>query len=626
MSKQKKGMSLLIVGALGVVFGDIGTSPLYALQAIFGVGHFSITPSDVYGIISLILWSITLVVSIKYVSLIMKANNNGEGGIMALVALVQALKITKKTRIALILLGIAGVSLFYGDSIITPAISVLSAVEGMKVVAPNLSAFVVPVTLAVLGLLFIIQARGTGFIGRFFGPIMITWFVVSALGGLSQIVQHNDVLVALLPTTAIEFFISHPAQAFIAMGAVILAITGAEALYADMGHFGRKPITRAWFFLVFPALALNYMGQGALIVANPEAIRSSYFLLFPDQLQIFVVILATLATFIASQSVISGAFSLTRQAVQLGFAPRLLVRHTSREEIGQVYVPTLNWIICAAVALLVIVFGSSHALAAAFGMAVSGTLAIDTILFLIIARLVWKRAIWQIIVFAIIFLSIDLLFLTSSLSKFIHGGWIPILVAVIAFTILTTWTKGRNIINRERERMEGSLQDFVNALQHKKIPRLQGYAVYLGHHQGMAPLALHATLEQLHELHEKVVIVTIETTNIPHVSENKRILFDGLGYPNDGISHVTLRFGFKDIPNVPHTLELARAKSEEVNFDPYKASYFVSLSKPAIVHNKRMARWRKVLYLVLARNAASPSDYYKLPIDRTVDMSSYIEL
>lgn len=626
MTKQKKNISLLIIGALGVVFGDIGTSPLYALQAIFSTGHFRVTPEDVYGIISLVIWSVTIVVSVKYVALIMRASNNGEGGIMALVALARTLKVSKKTHAALILIGLTGVSLFYGDSIITPAISVLSAVEGIKVIAPGLNNFIIPITLAVLAFLFIIQARGSAVIGRLFGPVMITWFAVSALGGIGQIIQHQEVLITLLPTTAIEFFLRHPTQAFISMAAVILAITGAEALYADMGHFGRKPIRRAWFFVVFPALALNYMGQGALIVDNPEAMRSSYFLLFPEQTQVAVVILATFATFIASQSVISGAFSLTRQAIQLGFAPRLLIRHTSREEIGQVYVPALNWVICIAVIALVIAFQSSHNLAAAFGMAVSGTLAIDTILFLFIVHLIWKKSWWYVGLLGVVFLSIDLLFLTSSLSKFVHGGWVPISVAILAFTLLTTWTKGRNILNKQRAQMEGSLQEFVNKLQRKKIPRLPGYAVYLGHHPGMAPLALHATLNQLHELHKKVVVVTIETTNTPHVPENERVIFDGLGYPNDGISHVTLQFGFKDIPNVPRSLEAARSKSEEVDFDPYKASYFVSLSKPMMVHNHRMARWRKILYLLLSRNAASPSDYYKLPIDRTVEMSSYIEL
>lgn len=628
MAKPKKNVSLFIIGALGVVFGDIGTSPLYALQAIFGNGQLHITSDDVYGIISLIIWSVTLVVSVKYVGLLMRANNRGEGGIMALVSLVRSTKISQRKHTIMILLGLAGVSLFYGDSIITPAISVLSAVEGVRVVAPNLESMVIPIALAVIGLLFIVQARGTALIGRLFGPVMLTWFVVSALGGLAQVLQSPDILLALLPSTAVQFVIHHPAQAFIAMGAVILAITGAEALYADMGHFGRQPINRAWFFLVFPALTLNYMGQGALVIAHPEAIRSSYFLLFPDYLQLPVIILATMAAFIASQSVISGAFSLTRQAVQLGFAPRLLVKHTSRVTIGQVYIPTLNWIICIAVILLVLAFGSSSRLAGAYGVAVSGTLAIDTILFLVIVRLVWKKPLWLVGLLGLIFLPIDLVFLSSSSTKIFHGGWVPLLIAIAVFTILSTWTKGRAIKNRERQRMEGTLQEFVEKLNQRKphIPRLPGFAVYLGHHSGMAPLALHATLDQLHELHEKVVIVTIVTTHHPHVPENERILFDGLGYPSDGISHVSLRFGFMDIPNVPQALEVARLKSSEIDFDPYEAAYFISLSKPVIARNHRMARWRKALYLLLSRNAASPSDYYKLPHDHTVEMSSYIEL
>jgi KUP system potassium uptake protein len=628
MAKPKKGISLLIIGALGVVFGDIGTSPLYALQAIFGAQHLSITAPDVYGIISLIIWSITLVVSIKYVSLLMRASNSGEGGVMALVALARSTKLTQKKHMALILLGLAGVSLFYGDSVITPAISVLSAVEGISVVAPDLAHFIIPVTLIVLGLLFSIQAWGTAVIGRLFGPIMLVWFGTLALGGLHQILQHPDVLTALLPTTALEFIIRHPVQAFIAMGGVVLAITGAEALYADMGHFGRKPIARSWFLFVFPALSLNYMGQGALIVADPETIRSSFFLLFPGNLQLPVVILATIATFIASQAVISGAFSLTRQAVQLGFAPRLLIKHTSRAAIGQIYIPALNWLICAAVIILVLTFGSSHNLAGAYGVAVSGTLGIDTVLFLVIVRLVWKKSWPQVVSLGVLFLSIDLVFISSSLTKIPHGGWIPLTIGVAVFALLSTWTKGRSIIGRERHAMEGTLQTFVEALAHKKpaIPRLPGSAVYLGHHAGMAPLALHATLDQLHELHEKVVIATITTTHKPHVPEDERVVFDGLGYPNDGISHVTLRFGFMDTPNVPQALEAARSQSSELNFDPHTSAYFISLSKPVIAKNHHLARWRKILYILLSRNATSPSDYFKLPLDRTVEMSSYIKL
>lgn len=623
---KKKQSAWLIIGAIGVVFGDIGTSPLYALQAVFGVSKLTLTPSDIVGVISLIIWSVTVVVTIKYVSLMMRANNNGEGGIMALIALVSRTKITHHKKVLLTLLALIGVSLFYGDSVITPAISVLSAVEGVKLVVPDLAPAVIPVTVFILAGLFLLQARGTGSIGKLFGPVMIVWFIVSALGGLAYVIQYPAILAALSPLAAVSFFATYPAQGFIAMGAVILAITGAEALYADMGHFGRPAIRRAWLLLVFPALLLNYLGQGALVTEHPHAIMSSYYLLFPDWLQLPIIILATFATLIASQAVISGAFSLTRQAVQLGFAPRLNIHHTSRREFGQIYVPTLNWLIAAIVLWIVVLFGSSAHLAGAFGMAVSGTLAIDTILLLVVMRTIWKQPIIVVCITGFIFLSLDMLFLSSSTSKLLHGAWLPISIAILGYTLLTTWYKGHGIISRERARAEGTLRSFVQQLRHSNVPRIPGYAVYLGHHIGNAPLALHETLDQLHEMHEKVVVVTVQTSNKPHVPEVSRIIFDGLGHPDDGISHVTLQFGYMDTPNVPKALEIARDKSPEVDFDPYDATYFTSISQPVIVHNHRMARWRKVLYLFMDRNANNPSAYFKLPLEHTVEMRTFLEL
>lgn len=625
MVKKRHG-GWLFIGAIGVVFGDIGTSPLYALQAIFGLSGFKLSPHDVAGAISLIIWAVTLVVTIKYIGLVMRANNKGEGGIMALIALMRRTSVGHKYKILFTMLGLVGVSLYYGDSVITPAISVLSAVEGLRLIVPSLAQFAVPITLVILIGLFMLQSRGTGVLGKFFGPIMITWFIVSATAGLFQLLQYPQMLVALLPTTAISFFAEHPVQGFIAMGAVILAITGTEALYADMGHFGRPAIRRAWLLLVFPALLLTYLGQGALIVQHPEAITSAYFLMFPSYLQLPAIILATVATLIASQGVISGAFSLTKQAVQLGFAPRLTVRHTSREEIGQVYIPALNWLIAGLVLLTVIGFGTSTNLAGAFGMAVAGALAIDTILLLVIIRKTWKRPVIIVAFIGILFLSIDMLFLSSSLSKLLHGAWLPVAIAAAGVTLLTTWYKGHGIVARERHRAEGPLLTFVNKLHHSNIPRLPGYAVYLGHHAGNTPLALHATLEQLHELHENVVVVTVTTTDTPHVAERSRVIFDGLGHPRDGISHVTLQFGYKDTPNVPRALEAAREKSPEVDFDPYQATYFTSITQPVIVHNHRMAKWRKKLYVLMDRNASNPSSYFKLPLDRTVEMSSFVEL
>lgn len=623
---KKRHSGLLVVGAIGVVFGDIGTSPLYALQAIFGISSLSLTSSDIKGAISLVIWSVTLVVTLKYIGLIMRANNRGEGGIMALIALIWHTRLAKRRKAVFTVLSLVGVSLFFGDSIITPAISVLSAVEGAKLVAPQLGSFIVPITLVILAGLFALQSRGTGAIGVLFGPIMITWFLVSGVAGMTQIIQHPSILAALLPTAAVDFFVSHPLQGFIAMGAVVLAITGTEALYADMGHFGRRAISHGWLLLVFPALILTYLGQGALITQHPEAIASPFFLMFPAELQLPVIILATFATLIASQAVISGAFSLARQAVALGFLPRLTIKHTSKEEVGQVYLPFLNWVIAGLVALVVIGFGSASKLAGAFGMAVSGTLAIDTILFLAVMYLTWKRKVVVVVITGVLLLSVDLLFLSSSFTKLFHGAWLPIGLAIASFTILSTWHKGHRIISRERHLLEGSLHDFVQKLRHARVPRIPGQAIYLGHSVGNAPLALHMTVEQLRELHQNVVVVSVKTVHLPHVPERSRVIFDGLGHPDDNISHVTLQFGYKDTPNVPRALEIARHQSSEIDFDPREATYFISLARPVITRNKRMSMWRKHLYLAMMRNASKPTDFFKLPLDRTVEMSSYVEL
>ncbi len=623
---RKKQSAWLLIGAIGVVFGDIGTSPLYALQAVFGISGLTLTPSDVQGIVSLILWSITLIVTFKYIGLLMRVNNHGEGGIMALVGLARQTGVGKKRMLFITFIGLLGISLFYGDGIITPAISVLSSVEGVKLVLPAAAPIVVPLALIILTGLFIIQSRGTGAIGRLFGPIMATWFIVSALGGLSQIIHSPAILVSLLPTTALGFILEHPLASFIGMGAVILAITGAEALYADMGHFGRTPIKQAWLWLVFPALAFTYLGQGALISTQPTAITSAYFLMFPDWLHIPVIILATVATLIASQAIISGVFSLTWQAMQLGFLPRLNVQHTSRYEFGQVYIPFLNWIMFALVVAIVIGFGSSKNLSVMFGLAVSGTLVIDTLLLLFVMRKIWHQSFVFIVPTGLVLLCLELTFFTSSSIKFIHGAWVPALIAVLGFIILSTWYKGHEIIRRERKVEEGTLTEFVSRLHRTKVPRTKGHAVYLGHHIGNAPMALHATLDQLHELHEHVVVVAVRIKDAAHVPELGRVIFDELGHPDDGISHVTLQFGYKDIPNIPRALESARSKSSEVDFNPYTATYFTSIVQPVIVRNHRMSKWRKQLYIFMDRNANNQSIHFKLPIDRTIEMRSFLEL
>lgn len=630
MSNKKKGMAWLALGALGVVFGDIGTSPLYVLRAIFGTGgqHLAINQVTVHGIISLIIWSVTIVVSVKYVSFIMRADNRGEGGIMALVSLIKSSLPDKRRKWFFIGLGLVGVSLFYGDSAITPAISVMSAVEGLKVVEPSLHTLVLPITFIILASLFWIQQYGTAFIGRLFGPVMLLWFVVIAIGGGWQVWQHPAILAAVSPVSAITFFSQQTLVAFVAMGAVVLAITGAEALYADMGHFGRAPISRAWLLVVFPSLMLCYMGQGALLLAHPGAITNPFMLLFPESIRFSVVILAMLATLIASQSVISGAFSLTRQAVQLGFLPKLAVRFTSAREFGQIYLPFVNFALFAAVTLLVFGFGSSEKLANAYGVAVSGTLAIDTMLFIVVMRAVWRKSIRFAVLAAAVFMPVDWLFVASNISKIDHGGWFPLALAAAIFLILNTWIRGQRIISHERELLEGSLQSFIEKIRSGElsIQRTPGHVVYISHHADRAPLALHASVEELHELSEKVVLVTVETTNEAHVPEEERAEFDSLRYKNDGISHVTLSYGFHDSPNIPRALKRLRQVSPELDIDPDNSAYFISLTKVVKTRRHNMAIWRKSLYALMARNALSTTDYYKLPVDRTVEVRSLIRL
>jgi KUP system potassium uptake protein len=629
VSYRRKSVAALAVGALGVVFGDIGTSPLYALHAVFGpLGQrLAINQTDVYGIISLVIWSITIIVSLKFVGFIMGADNKGEGGIMALVSLIKSGKLQRHKGF-FIVLGLVGVALFYGDSAITPAISVLSAVEGLKIITPDLHSFVLPITFVILGSLFLIQKYGTGAIGRLFGPVMLLWFGVIALGGGWQVWQHPSSLIALSPVSAIVFFVDRPVMAFVAMGAVVLAITGAEALYADMGHFGRPPIARAWFWVVFPALTLCYMGQGALLLAHPSAMANPFILLFPESVRFSVVVLATLATVIASQSVISGAFSLTRQAVQLDFLPKMLIRHTSVREVGQVYVPLVNLVLFVATTSLVFVFGSSVKLAGAYGMAVSGTLAIDTILFLVVMRSLWQRSLRTVTLVACAFLPIDLLFVTSSLSKLRHGGWFPLVLAAVILVIIDTWTRGQRIIRKERQVMEGPLQTFIDRLRAMRPPlkRLPGQAVYISHHPGQTPLALHASVDELHELSQQVVLLTVKITDSAHVPEAERAVFDDLGYQDDGISHLTLHYGFHDSPNVPRTLAGLRHGSPELTFEPAEAAYFISLSKVVTTKRHNLSPWRKSLYEIMARNALSTTDYYKLPVERTIEMRSLIKL
>jgi KUP system potassium uptake protein len=624
-------MATLALGALGIVFGDIGTSPLYALQTVFSADHQAVKPTegDVFGVISLVFWSITLIVSIEFVLFIMRADNDGEGGILALIAKVEGAPLrSHKAKAVLIALGMFGVALFYGDGIITPAISVLSAVEGMEIVEPSLESLVLPITIAILAGVFAIQRFGTHVIGRVFGPVMVVWFTVIAAAGLGRIVAHPAIVKALSPHYGVEFFTAHPGIAFISLGAIVLTITGAEALYADMGHFGRKPISRAWFFVVFPALTLNYMGQGSLILANPSAIDSPFFLLIPEWGRIPMVALATVATVIASQSVISGAFSVTRQAVQLGFLPRLTIRHTSAREIGQVYVPAVNWFLLLAVVLLVLGFGSSTGLASAYGIAVTGTITVDTLLFLVVARVLWRKPGWLVALGAAVFFTADLAFLGANLTKVAHGGWFPLTVGAAVFTVLSTWKRGSEKVRAARVEEEGSLRSFVTELRGMEPPpvRVPGTAVYLNARRETTPLALRAGVEHNFAIRESVVIISIETTRAPFVPESERLVVDSLGYEDDGIAHLTARYGFQDSFNVPRLLALAEETGLECEVDVDNAVYFVSQVAVTATAAPGMRGWRKRLYIAMSRNAASPVDYFHLPGDRTVSIGSRIEL
>ena len=572
------GLYGLALGALGVAFGDIGTSPLYAVQTVFSIDDGAVKPTvaDVYGVASLIFWAITIVVSVKYISFVLRADNDGEGGVMALAALVRSLAgdTARRAGIALIL-GVLGASLFYGDSLITPAISVLSAVEGLEVAAPDLAHAILPIGMVILAVLFAAQRFGTHRVGRLFGPVMVVWFVVLAVLGVPHIAEHPGVLLGLSPTFAVAFLLDHPFTAFIAMGAVVLAITGAEALYADMGHFGRRPIRVAWFGLVFPALIINYLGQAALIINDPAAVSNPFYLLAPGWARWPLVVLATVATVIASQAVISGAFSVSRQAVRLGYLPHLTVRHTSTVESGQIYVPAVNWLLFAGVLVLMVVFQSSNKLATAYGVAVTGTLVINTTLFLMFAAIAWRWATWKLVLGAVVFGGVELIFLSANLAKIVEGGWLPLLVAALVVTVMTTWQRGRKIITARRVDVEGPLSEFVDRLDAGDIPRVPGTAVFPHPTKLTAPLALRANVEFNHVLHERVVIVSVMSENVPHVPPDERVALDELGRPDDGIVHVSARFGFQDEQDLPQVLRQASGLSDELDIDPDSASYFL---------------------------------------------------
>jgi KUP system potassium uptake protein len=633
VDRRPTAQAALALGALGVVFGDIGTSPLYTVQTIFNPGDphpVTVSTQDIFGVISLIFWSVTIVVTFTYVLLVMRADNDGEGGIMSLIALIRRRTVPggRRAKVVLAALGIFGASLFFGDSMITPAISVLSAIEGVKVAAPSVSGLVIPITVTIIIALFLAQRLGTGAVGRLFGPIMAVWFTVLGVLGVHGIVGHPEILRALSPTYAVGFLFGHFGTAFFSLTGVVLAVTGAEALYADMGHFGRSPIRRAWLLVVFPALILNYLGQGALILRDPGNSSGPFFLLAPGWARLPMVFLAAVATVIASQAVITGAFSVAHQAARLGYLPRLRIEYTSEEMIGQIYIPFINWLLLVAVLTLVLTFRSSAALAYAYGTAVTGTITITTLLFFYYARHQWRWPLWVVLPLGGVLIAIDLLFFAANLTKLVHGAWLPLLIGVIVFTILTTWQRGRELVTQLRVHDEGPLRAFIDQLHAATppLPRVPGTAVFLNRGKATAPLAMRANVEHNHVLHKHVVILTIETTNAPHIPPDERITVDDLGYKDDQITHITARFGYMDQQDVPALLPLIPEDEIERPLDSDELSYFLSRIEIVRGDNPGMSLWRKRLFIATSRITADAAEYFQLPRERTLIVGSRIEL
>ena len=612
----------LALAALGVVYGDIGTSPLYALKEVFGSPHHPvpITEANVLGILSLVFWALMLVVSGKYVSFIMRADNRGEGGIMALMALaLRSEKDGSRRRNLIVTLGLFGAALFYGDGVITPAISVLSAVEGLEIITPALAPFVVPLSLVVLIFLFVIQRRGTASVGKLFGPVMLLWFSVLALLGVLNIGAAPGVLRALNPAWAFAFFAQHPRLGFLSLGGAVLVLTGGEALYADMGHFGRKPIQLAWFAMVLPALLINYFGQGALLLTNPATIENPFYLMAPGWALLPLVLLATVATVIASQAVISGAFSMTLQAMQLGYLPRFQVRHTSEREMGQIYLPAINWVLLAAVIALVLGFQSSGHIAAAYGIAVTGTMLITNLLVFVVARHQWRWKLWLAVACILPFVLIDIAFFSANSLKIIAGGWFPLAFGLMVFTIMTTWKRGRELLHQKLGQDAIVLAPFIESLALGGATRVPGTAVFLtGRPEGVPRAMLHS-LKHYKVLHERMVIVTTRVFDVPHVPEIDRVEVTPLG---ESFWRVTAQYGFKDEPDLPAALALCGHFGLE--FEMMETSFFLGRETLISRFGGDMAYWRVLLFALMFRNASSLPAFLRIPSNRVVELGSQV--
>ncbi len=618
----KSSLAALTLGAIGVVYGDIGTSVLYAMKEVFGSGHVAFTTDNVFGILSIFFWTLTTIVSVKYVLLVLRADNNGEGGLVAMLALASmAVKDKPALRNKMMLVGIFGTCLFYGDGVITPAISVLSAVEGLEVVSPGLKRYVIPLTLFILFGLFFVQKNGTSGIGKFFGPITVVWFAVIAALGVYHIIDHPEILWALSPHHALRFMFTEPEVTFLILGAVVLCVTGGEALYADMGHFGKKPIRLAWFAVVMPCLVLNYFGQGALLLADPEAVKNPFYMMAPDWLLVPLVGLATAATVIASQALITGAFSVTKQVVQMGFLPRLQVLHTSVKDTGQIYIPLVNWGLFAIIVLAVAMFKSSSNLAAAYGIAVCTDMLITTVLTFFVIRYSWKYPLWLCLASTSFFFLVDITFWASNLLKLVEGGWFPLLIASVIMLLMLTWRDGRAILYEKRQADALELRSFLEAVFMAPPLRVEGSAVFLTSGKGSVPNAMLHNLKHNKVLHKQNLFVNVQNHEVPWIAEDKRLEVDALG---NECWQVVVHYGFKDDPNVPDAL--SKLGGMGCKLEPMSTSYFLSRDSIVPTVGAAMSEWREKLFSQMHLNASSAADFLNLPSNSVVELGSKIEI
>jgi len=622
VSASKSSLAALTLGAIGVVYGDIGTSVLYALKEVFGSGHVPFTIDNVYGILSILFWTLTVIVSLKYVVLVLRADNNGEGGLIAMLALAStAVKDRPALRQVLLAIGIFGTALFYGDGVITPAISVLSAVEGLEVISPHFRHYVVPITLLVLFALFAVQKRGTSGIGRFFGPITLAWFLTIAALGVSQIVGHPEILSALNPMHALRFLWTQPGTSFIILGAVVLCVTGAEALYADLGHFGKRPIRLAWFTVVMPCLTLNYFGQGALLLERPDAVKNPFFNMAPEWMLLPLVGLATMATVIASQALITGAFSVTKQAIQLGYLPRLKIQHTSVRHTGQIYMPFVNWSLFVAIVLAVVMFKSSSNLAAAYGIAVTLDMLITTVLTFYVIRYSWKYPLWLCVAATGFFFLVDLAFFSSNLLKFFAGGWFPLLIGGAVFTLMMTWKRGRSLMAEKQHAESIELNSFLDALFIAPPARVEGTAVFLTSDTGTVPNAMLHNLKHNKVLHQQNLFVTVRSHEVPWIGLDRRLKIEALGHD---CWQVVVNYGFKNDVDLPEALEAMRGRGCELG--AMTTSYFLSRDVVVPTIGSGMAPWREKLFAQMHHNASAAAEFLNLPSNAVIELGSKVEI